>query len=119
MAGRSGFHAAVKPDNVLRCNHGMTHQLDAPDSTGIRDRYAARELFGVDVPPGPLPLRAVRNADFKEVSLEVGGAPALRFASAYGFRNIQQLMRQMKRQRCAYDYVEVMACPSGEAQFEF
>ena len=78
------------------------------------DRYAARELFGVDVPSGQLPLRSVRNADFKEVCLEVGGAPALRFASAYGFRNIQQLMRQMKRQRCVYDYVEVMACPSGE-----
>ena len=76
-------------------------------------RYAARELFGVVVPPGRLPLRPVRNADFKEVSLEVGGVQALRFASAYGFRNIQQLMRQMKGHRCVYDYVEVMACPSG------
>ena len=68
----------------------------------------------MEVPPGPLPLRPVRNADFKEVVLDVDGAPALRFASAYGFRNIQTLMRQMKRRRCAYDYVEVMACPSGD-----
>ncbi len=33
-------------------------------------RTAARELFGQQVPPGPLPLKALRNADFKEVSLE-------------------------------------------------
>lgn len=33
-------------------------------------RTAARELFGQPVPPGPLPLKALRNADFKEVSLE-------------------------------------------------
>ena len=69
----------------------------------------------MEVPPGPLPLRPVRNADFKEVVLDVDGAPALRFASAYGFRSIQTLMRQMKRRRCAYDYVEVMACPSGDS----
>ena len=81
-------------------------------------RYAAEELFGVQLPPGPLPLRPVRNADFKEVVLDVDGAPALRFASAYGFRNIQTLMRQMKRRRCAYDYVEVMACPSGDHELD-
>lgn len=43
--------------------------------------------------PGPLPLRMLRNADFQEVSLYVGGRPALRFALAYGFRNIQTLVR--------------------------
>jgi iron only hydrogenase large subunit-like protein len=37
----------------------------------------------------------------------------LRFASAYGFRNIQTLMRKVKLGRCEYDYVEVMACPGG------
>lgn len=78
-------------------------------------RYAAEQLWGVTVPPGPLPLRTVRNADFKEVTLEVGGRTVLRFATAYGFRNIQTLMRQMKRGRCEYDYVEIMACPSGAA----
>jgi hypothetical protein len=56
-------------------------------------RAAARELFGADVPPGPLPLRPLRNADLREVTLEVDGRPALRFAAAYGFRNIQTLAR--------------------------
>ena len=32
---------------------------------------------------------------------------------AYGFRNIQNLVQKMKRKRCDYDFVEVMACPGG------
>ena len=32
---------------------------------------------------------------------------------AYGFRNIQTLVQKMKRHACDYDFVEVMACPSG------
>jgi iron only hydrogenase large subunit-like protein len=58
-----------------------------------------------------------------EISLELPPAapgappvPALRFAAAYGFRNIQGLMRRIKLGRCEYDYVEVMACPSGAVQ---
>ncbi len=43
----------------------------------------------------------------------VDGRPVLRFAAVYGFRNIQTLVRKMKSRRCEYDYVEVMACPSG------
>lgn len=60
-------------------------------------------------------MRTLRNADFQEVVLQVEGRPALRFASAYGFRNIQTLMRKIKRGACEYDYVEIMACPSGTA----
>ena len=37
----------------------------------------------------------------------------LRFAQAYGFRNIQNIVRQIKRQKCSFQFVEVMACPSG------
>ena len=33
--------------------------------------------------------------------------PLLRFALAYGFRNIQSLMRKIKAGKCEYDYVEV------------
>ncbi len=55
-------------------------------------RTTAREVFGVEVPHGPLPLRTLRNADFQEVELTVAGRPVLRFAAAYGFRNIQTLV---------------------------
>lgn len=45
---------------------------------------------------------------------QVEGKPVLKFAAAHGFRNIQNLVQKMKRGRCSYHYVEVMACPSGE-----
>ncbi|KAL4424954.1 hypothetical protein ABPG77_009683 [Micractinium sp. CCAP 211/92] len=76
-------------------------------------RAAAWQLFGQRLPPGELQMTVGRNADLREVTLSVGGAPVLRFAAAYGFRNIQGLMRKVKLGRCEYDYVEVMACPSG------
>ena len=37
----------------------------------------------------------------------------MKFAQAYGFRNIQNVMRKIKQGKCDYDYVELMACPSG------
>ncbi|CAI2173369.1 1042_t:CDS:2 [Funneliformis geosporum] len=79
--------------------------------------YAARELFkvtdvDVDGERGVM-VKTGRNKDFKEVTLEINGKPVLRFASAYGFRNIQNLVRKIKNSNSPYHYVEVMACPSG------
>lgn len=37
----------------------------------------------------------------------------LKFAEAYGFRNIQTIVRNMKTNRCPYLMIEIMACPSG------
>jgi len=31
----------------------------------------------------------------------------------YGFRNIQSVVQALKRGKCVYDFVEVMACPGG------
>lgn len=76
-------------------------------------RTAAQQLFNRQLPPGPLPMKTLRNADFTEISLDLEGRTVLRFAAAYGFRNIQTLVRKIKRKACEYDYVEVMACPSG------
>lgn len=77
-------------------------------------RTAARVLFGRELLPGPLNMTQGRNPDIKECILEGGdGQKPLKFACAYGFRNIQGLMRKIKTRRCEYDYVEVMACPSG------
>ncbi|RIA97759.1 cytosolic Fe-S cluster assembly factor NARFL-like protein [Glomus cerebriforme] len=79
--------------------------------------YAARELFnitGVDVEKEQgVIVKIGRNKDFKEVTLEIDGKPVLKFASAYGFRNIQNLVRKIKSSNSPYHYVEVMACPSG------
>ncbi|KAF9914763.1 hypothetical protein BX616_007611 [Lobosporangium transversale] len=85
-------------------------------------QYAARELFGIgegiDVDKGlGVEVKTVRNADFREVTLEAPGSTngevLLRFAAAYGFRNIQNLVRKVKTGKSPYHFVEVMACPSG------
>jgi len=84
-------------------------------------QYAARELFGIDGVDVDRALgvevKTVRNADFKEVTLELpgqpGAEPLLKFAAAYGFRNIQNLVRKVKTGKSPYHFVEVMACPSG------
>jgi iron only hydrogenase large subunit-like protein len=74
-------------------------------------RYSALKLFGHTVQE--IMYKTVRNVDFKEVTLEIEGKPVLKFAAAYGFRNIQNLVQKIKRRKCPYHFVEVMACPSG------
>ncbi|KAK4759709.1 hypothetical protein SAY87_022840 [Trapa incisa] len=75
-------------------------------------RYAAKNLFGRDI-QGPLDFKIIRNSDFQEVILEVDGETKLKFALCYGFRNLQNIVRKIKSKKCDYDFVEVMACPSG------
>lgn len=74
-------------------------------------RHAAKELFDEDV--GELTYRALRNRDFQEVTLEKSGKVLLRFAAAYGFRNIQNVVLKLKRGRFPYHFVEVLACAGG------
>jgi hypothetical protein len=74
-------------------------------------RFAARELFGVTVTD--VTFTQGRNADAREAVLEVDGRVVLRFATAYGFRNIQNLVRKVKSGKSLYHFVEIMACPSG------
>ncbi|XP_003417836.1 cytosolic iron-sulfur assembly component 3 isoform X4 [Loxodonta africana] len=74
-------------------------------------RHAAWELFGIHV--AEVTYKPLRNKDFQEVTLERDGQVLLHFATAYGFRNIQNLVQKLRRGRCPYHYVEVMACPSG------
>lgn len=57
--------------------------------------------------------KTLRNRDFKEVTLQVDGKEVLKFAAAYGFRNIQNLVQKIKRGKSPYHFVEVMACPAG------
>jgi iron only hydrogenase large subunit-like protein len=95
----------------------LTTPLDTGGSGGYLEnvvRHAVAALGGT-VPEGPLKYKSGRNPDFMEAEVPLGGegGKTLRVAKAYGFRNIQNLMRTLKRKKCPYDYVEVMACPSG------
>ncbi|XP_012511910.1 PREDICTED: nuclear prelamin A recognition factor [Propithecus coquereli] len=74
-------------------------------------RHAAKELFNEDVEE--VTYRALRNKDFQEVTLEKNGEVLLRFAAAYGFRNIQNMILKLKKGALPYHFVEVLACPGG------
>ncbi|KAL6769557.1 HYD3 [Auxenochlorella protothecoides x Auxenochlorella symbiontica] len=76
-------------------------------------RGVASELHGVELEEGTLVTQAGRNPDIQETSLDVASKTVFRAAAIYGFRNIQGLMRRLRLGKCPYDYVEVMACPSG------
>lgn len=98
-------------------------------------RSAALHLFGISIPPSfkHPHLHVSAGRDLCEYTLyshalsreaDKNNSVLLRFASVYGFRNIQNLVRRLKKpfatmapptaadQRC-YDFVEVMACPSA------
>ena len=52
----------------------MTPAKSKPHAGGYMGyiyRVAARQLFNVEVAEGPLPMRALRNTDFQEITLEV------------------------------------------------
>lgn len=95
----------------------LTAALNHAGSGGYLEsiyRAASKEVYGIDIPiDQQLEYKSnKRNPDFAEVTLEINGNVEFRFAKAYGFRNIQNLMRKLKGNE-VYHYIEVMACPSG------
>lgn len=67
-----------------------------------------------------LEYSTTRNNDFIEVGIKrsriVDGnsnTPLPRVAIVNGFRNIQTVVQRLKRKALKYDYIEIMACPSG------
>jgi len=74
---------------------------------------AAKKLFNYNLTRENIVYKQLKNVDFKEMLFELDGQVKLRFALAYGFRNIQNFVQKIKKNNCSYDYIEVMACPSG------
>jgi len=88
--------------------------LDMKGSGGYLDNiflFAARELFGVN--SAEVNYKRKRNDDLEEVTLEIDGKAELKFLKAYGFKNIQNVTKRVKRNKSRYHYIEIMACPSG------
>lgn len=76
-------------------------------------RRAAREKLSVRL-TDKLGLEQKRNAGFQEITVRSeDGERSLTFALAYGFRNIQTIISSLRRRKQRWDFVEVMACPSG------
>ncbi|EFN74344.1 Nuclear prelamin A recognition factor-like protein [Camponotus floridanus] len=74
-------------------------------------RYAAKNLF--DEENVVINFKNLRNPDFQEAELKRNDQVLLKFAIINGFRNIQNIVQKVKRSKCVYDYVEIMACPCG------
>nr|XP_048673203.1 nuclear prelamin A recognition factor isoform X2 [Caretta caretta] len=74
-------------------------------------KHAAKELFDMDIKE--ITYKTLKNKDFQEVTLEKDGETVLRFAAAYGFRNIQNVVLKLKKGKFLYHFVEVLACPGG------
>jgi iron only hydrogenase large subunit-like protein len=105
VAAAPGAGGVGGGDAAATAGGGVASAADAPPS-----------FAGSAAPPTPTvtySFSAGRNADFREATLTVGGVRQLSFAIAYGFRNIQAIVQRLRRGRCEFDYVEVMACPSG------
>ncbi|EDV19766.1 uncharacterized protein TRIADDRAFT_61804 [Trichoplax adhaerens] len=93
-------------------NEVLTH--DGGGSGGYLEnvfKTAAAEIFQLKIQN--MIYKTVRNKDFREVILTIDGKSVLKGAIVYGFRNIQNIVQRMKRGKCLYDYVEIMACPGG------
>nr|XP_020742132.1 cytosolic Fe-S cluster assembly factor NARFL isoform X4 [Odocoileus virginianus texanus] len=114
------YHATVMPcyDKKLEASRPdffsqehQTRDVDCVITTG--EVFKLLEEEGVSLSElEPAPLDSL-NKDLQEVILERDGQVLLHFAAAYGFRNIQNLVQKLKRGRCPYHFVEVMACPAG------
>ena len=97
-------------------------------------KYAAQQLYNIDLWSTTLPYKEGRNPDIAEIDINTvqlnnpqcnnsnncdssssdsSGLKKLKFARAYGFRNIQSVMLKVRRGQCEYDFIEIMACPSG------
>lgn len=74
-------------------------------------KNAVKKLFDKNV--DQLELKTLRNVDMKEIILTSDDGQELKGAIAYGFRNIQNIVQKIKRGKCPYQFVEIMACPSG------
>lgn len=80
-------------------------------------RYAVKQLF--EETRVTVEFKNLRNPDFQEAVFQKDGQTLLTFAIVNGFRNIQNLVQKLKRGKCTYDYVEVMACPCGKTHLKY
>uniref|UniRef100_UPI00358FF550 cytosolic Fe-S cluster assembly factor narfl-like isoform X1 n=2 Tax=Myxine glutinosa TaxID=7769 RepID=UPI00358FF550 len=103
------------PDTLFSCMDVVGMRGHSGNGTGGYlehvFRYAAKELFGQSVTD--IKYKTLRNKDFREVVLERDGKVQLRFAAAYGFRNVQNVVQKLKRDKFPYHFVEVAACSAG------
>lgn len=82
---------------------------------GSSNGYADYVINRIDKDFGILAIEEIirKNKNFLEINITTKDNKNFQLALVYGFKNIQNLVRQVKTKKCGYDYVEIMACPSG------
>ncbi|CAH1402420.1 unnamed protein product [Nezara viridula] len=58
-------------------------------------------------------FESVKRSDIVVAQRDNEDGKQLKAAVVTGFKNIQNTVNKLKRGKCEYDYVEIMACPSG------
>lgn len=77
-------------------------------------RFTVQSLLKEQLTDDRIQYKTRRNRDFLEVEIiPKEGQNKIVFAVVNGFRNIQTLVQQIKRSKCEYSFVEIMACPGG------
>jgi iron only hydrogenase large subunit-like protein len=78
-------------------------------------RVAAAELLGVTLPAGRIDMPSIsKSGDLRAITVRsLDGEKSLTFATAYGFRSLQSVLRKVRHGLCEFDYIELMACPGG------
>ena len=113
-----GAHTAAPAAGVRRRaqrRHERGHAGGALLVARARPPRPARAMGAASRALSPPPSVRRSAPLLPHIRSQVEGRVVLRFAAAYGFRNIQSIVRKLKRGKLQYDYIEVMACPSGAA----
>ena len=132
----------VLSTNDKQETHPNSNDFYPYSSGGYADfifQRACQELFDYTLPSGHVPWTPVertqrqsarvannrlhnqyhvslfRNADdtYSCVPSTEASQPVLSFATAYGRQAMQRILQPQKDETLTYDYVEIMACPSG------
>jgi iron only hydrogenase large subunit-like protein len=120
-AARELFGFELPPNEPLPWKGSSSAYSPAPtagEKTGVMRRRSRRQES--------TDLREVtlyENSDGSYSCFDQSGdsgrtsTPVLRFATAYGFKNVQLILQSLSKMDVSkspgYDYVEIMACPSG------
>lgn len=100
-------------DQISICGYGSS-MIPVSSTSGSFAEYLNYRV-AMEI-PGSMSseFQAVRNGDFREASIrDEHGSVLFRFAIANGFRNVRNLLRKIKAEKCRYDYIEMMSCPGG------
>ncbi|KAF7315649.1 Fe-hyd-lg-C domain-containing protein [Mycena indigotica] len=118
-----------KPDLVSCTN--LPELVSHPgSSSGSFLQSIISHLLATSESPLSLSVKTMRNSDYQEFVLrrDSDDVEVFKGATCYGFRNLQNVVRKVGRDRGAtagriagrrkqadrsYDYIEVMACPGG------